>query len=914
VIHSRNFGRFLFVSACVLAPLLATSCGSKVAGRDDQGERISFVHVTDPHLYLYLEPSQKLDPGKPPMPKAMDGSDPADIWQFQQNQDDNAFQDFFKSLGSLPRPEGTPKFVVITGDFGVDPCLILRDDAIVADPKSPTPKECLGDNLNKAKKDVSVNKFVQHFAESPVRDIYFVAGNNDLPQESATDTALSYFNSFFEEVQTKLSAKNANVRLHNLTGCYASSGGAISECSADIMGTPYRLIGFPSQSFKNRETNNSYEDNHSLQSAQFATFKGLLDRAVKDGKKIIIVTHIPEMDDPFLQARRNYAGVRPPKSENKDKVKDNPRSVDSTWNVEKTVLDDWMKVLQSDSVVVVLAGHLHDNHKEIYHRPYAWSNLKDHQLGYRKLFLAPPLSIKSQDVSPIQARGFSVVSVGPDRVTNRFYWYDGLTRAFNPEPSTEIADHHRPRWLARVFGAVNWVWELNHSDGPLERAAVLLIALLAAFLTVVAVWQIPPSDDPIAKKPDDDKKPDSKDNSKTASDYSPFTSRLGKTVVAGLGGLVVAEITKTLGNQQPSPDSRWYYIVCFILFFFLQLFAMNLVRAFAEAIRSRVAVIHYPLARRGNPPRNTGETVGSSAQSQWWTRSVTWFTSLFWRVVDWVSYWFLRFANWLFSLKIPVLTFFDTFINLTQGKNQTMTSALAEVVVDQQKNLIRVADAIRKNLNDLIESRIKGIPDRGTLPHVRVNISALSKDQTTLFYIASAPGSAVLPFTKRSVAWVSVFTGQIRWWVSSYQAEAERILLFDNSKGTIAGAEERILLSNYFQDRSGGGYGSFIVIPLPWPQRSYGSKYVKGAIHISFRDEVDTYNIWRQVEMVPRSLDAKTNLLTYAEPHRMLEDWCEHPDVRAALQTAVLALGELLFGFNEIIFWNYIEPRQKSGA
>jgi hypothetical protein len=40
----------------------------------------------------------------------------------------------------------------------------------------------------------------------------------------------------------------------------------------------------------------------------------------------------------------------------------------------------------------------------------------------------------------------------------------------------------------------------------------------------------------------------------------------------------------------------------------------------------------------------------------------------------------------------------------------------------------------------------------------------------------------------------------------------------------------------------------------------------------------------------------------------MLAGWCMEPEVRGALQNSVYALSELLFGFNEIIYKNYIHP------
>ena len=86
------------------------------------------------------------------------------------------------------------------------------------------------------------------------------------------------------------------------------------------------MIGFPSYSFKNREQ--EHEKSPALQTAQFATFRALLDQAIKDGKKVIVATHIPEMDDPYYLARARYDDIKPEPSIDTDK--DNPRSIYST--------------------------------------------------------------------------------------------------------------------------------------------------------------------------------------------------------------------------------------------------------------------------------------------------------------------------------------------------------------------------------------------------------------------------------------------------------------------------------------------------------------------------------------------------------------------------------------------------------
>lgn len=880
----------LCVGISLLAWLSVASCASKSGGHNDRVEHtIWFVHATDPHLFLFLmEPN---DPAK----KA--------TWEDQQKQDEAIFKTFLQNVSTLPGTSGAPAFLLISGDFGADPCLIPSDETLKKPQSDRTVADCI--KVNEKGRSDQIEELANLFAASPIRDIHFVAGNNDLPLETASEDGLSYFNKFFQDVQAKLSVKNANIHLHNMTGCYGPNGGAISECAYDIAGTPYRMIGFPSYSFKNRETKKSYDDNKAQQTAQLSTFRGLFERAANDGKKVIIVTHIPEMDDPYFQAQRRYAKVAPPESENQDKDKDNPRSLDSTWNVEKSVLDGWTKVVSSDSVTAVLAGHLHDSHKEVYQRPYSWSTLKDYQLGYRKLFLAPPLSVKSQDNSPIQARGFSVVSLDSDHVNSRFYWYNGITASFALDSSPE---HHggeeEPRFflgrtVAKWFA---WIWHLGDVVLPLEHTATMLIALLTAFLTVVALWQIAPSDDPLAKKPTGN---DSTPAPPVASS-SPFTTRFGTTVLAGLGGLVFAEVTKTLGNQTPSADTKWYYIDCFIFFFFALLLGLNILRAAAEALRSRVAIIHYPLARPPRPGRDR-------AAGFWWNLEL--FFLKFW---DWLFYWVLRILHWVFSLRVPLLTFFDTFINLIQGKNQTSTQAFTDALIDQQRNVVRVADVIRKNLNTAFHAAL------GQDHRVRVSISVLSADQTNVFYISRSASSPQLPFPKNSVAWVSIFTGKIRWYESFYKGND--IVLLDNSGGVVAGAPTQLKLADYYEDRH-DDYRAFVLLPVPRPQRGFGSKYIKGAIHISFGTFEDFGAIWTDpavhlVPLPPVAAGAPAPIagpvppaappasILYPDQDQMLGSWCARPEVRAALNAAVLVLGELLHGFNELIYKNYIQPGQ----
>jgi hypothetical protein len=883
------------LASLALCLFAVASCGTDShASRDGA---IWFVHATDPHIY-----KDKIEK------KDLNTVTDEDKKPKLQKLDEAALTALFQKVADLPQSYGPPAFLLITGDFGIDPCLITTPPLPPASASNANkdPKVCIN-TVDKDLRKAQIQNLAAILAKSPVSQIYFVAGNNDLPVESAAKESLDYFNSFFKDVQDELATtQKSKNELFNLTSCYADPKNPPSPCYQDVPRTSYRLIGFPSQSFKNRD-GDAAGNKQSLDQEveQVALFQRTVAQATSADKKVIVVTHIPELDDPYLLGLDKYG--------KEDALKDSGSRIDgskpgvSAWNVNDKILADWKNAVASNSVIAVFAGHLHDSHQEAYRRPYSWSTQTDSRIALNKLYLAPPLSMKKQDNSVFQARGFSTITLFPDSIEQRLYWYDSTSKAFILDPLAESA-HRHSGWFTHVLAVWRWFWNLDSNDGDLERTTVLLIALLAAFLTIIAVWQLPPSDSPLATKPGD--KPISGADSKT--DPSPFTTKLGKTVIGGVGGFVFTDIAKTLCSKELSDAAKCFYLVWFILFFFLLLLLSAVLRGLIEAIRSRVAVIHYPLARPQGPPRDSGGHEGGpgSLSGPRKPRPSTAARRLA-QVWDWISYWSLRFTSWFYSLKVPLLTFSDTFFNLIQGKNQTTTRALAEVIVDQQKTLIRTVDAIRKNLNHLIDSKITRTEQDDTLPHVRVNISVLSADQSSVFYISTSPGSAVLDFPKHSVAWVSVFTGQIRWWCNAFRQQADKILLFDNSKGVIADAEDKLMLRSYYQDRA-GDYGGFVIIPLPWSPRSH-SKYVKGAIHISFREVRDIFDIWKQgtIDELPADSD-NPNIFVYSTPERILADWCAPDDVRAALQNSVYALSELLFGFNEIIYKNYIHPDPQS--
>jgi hypothetical protein len=278
-------------------------------------------------------------------------------------------------------------------------------------------------------------------------------------------------------------------------------------------------------------------------------------------------------------------------------------------------------------------------------------------------------------------------------------------------------------------------------------------------------------------------------------------------------------------------------------------------------------------------------------------------------------------------LHLPFIVFLDTFSNRLQGRNQTLTSEFQKLIVDEHNKIVGVIEIIRRQLNELIEAELRKMrpldlasppaADVDESPAVRVNISVMSADRAWVFYVARAPGSSLKKFPRRSVAWVSVFAGKIRWYLKEYKnARATdgtevfpKIVLLDNTAGTIPDDEPTVLLSSHYQPRE-EDYEAFVVFPVPWPRRSFEGNRVFGAIHISFHRQGDFERIWRispdPVLGEPESASppVSTDRYEYKYEDRMLGGWCKDaPAVAAGIRDALELLASAFQGFNENVYW-----------
>lgn len=823
----------------LLTPILLAGCRREAP----KGE-VWFVHATDPHLYY--------------------GDATPAIQQRQEPMNQAAFLDLIRSLDKLPGDNPEPAFLVVSGDFGLD--LFAGAAAPQATPTpTPTPTPAASPKVEGAVKLV-----VDVLSKSPVKDVFLVPGNNDVAEEAPSGPQVAAAQLFWDQVRQGLAG--TGVRVRDLTSCYFG-GEFPGSCWFDVPGTSYRLVGFPSQSFKNGVD----PARSKVQLDQLEKLGALVKESA--GKRVLIVTHIPEIDDPKRLAE-NRVKADP------DKTKWAPGrpewSAASTWNVPKEVFDRWKAIVDSRTVAGVLAGHLHDSHREIYRQPYAWSTNPSERARPEKLYLAPPLSMRYQDTSPIQARGFAVFHLRDgDDPERTLYWYDAGKKRFEREGGPR----KRPAEAGTEWGPVaRWFWKLAGDTLDLTKAAVIAIAFLAAFLTIVQLWEIPPPKRPVVPAATQT----AAATQTVVTDFSAFSSNFVKTVLAGLGGMLILSFLDSIWKAEEF-NTRAYYVVLFVTFFFLLLLLYGMGQGLIEGLRSRIITRHPVRSWRPTPPRHSGHRPSRS-----------------YRFAIWLSYWRARVWHWALSLRSFFLVVFDTFSNVLCGRNQLRSVVFEQEIVSLHWGIVRAADRIREEIERAILAALKRGQIEAVDEDVRVSVSLLSDDESVLFYIAREEGSLGRGFDKRSVAWVSVYTDNALWWEVDYPPETE---LLDNTSGGYPLLEtQKIRLSAYFQTRAGQDYDAFLVLPVPWAKRAASDNVRKAGIQISFRSRKHMHELFRLPEAEGRpQYDRWPSLLSEAEPVEQCP-WTEDDQLRHVLRHSLHLLEDLLSPFNEAVFDMHIKP------
>jgi hypothetical protein len=816
-------------SLLLAATLLFSLACRRGTDENPQGEQaVWFVHATDPHLF------------------ADEKDDKVRLYQEKLNQ--AAFSDLIHGLGSIPGLDSKPSFLLVTGDFGLD-----RFGGLSTQPVSTTTQPVIkaADQQpaqagpSPAERESAVSLLAEQLKASPVKDIYFVLGNNDVANEAASGAPLDVTAAFLADVQKRITP--SGVVLHDLTSCYRDKALMPSGCTFDVRDTNFRLIGFPSFSFKN--VGQSYAANQAEQESQVQQLAAMVHQADAQGKKVLIVTHIPEIDDPYILGQSRSRGTPPEKSQRPDWAAFSP------WNVSPAVYQAWKDIVDSGTVAGVLAGHFHDSHKELYYQPYRWATSPKERADLRKLFLAPPLASRFQDTSPIQARGFALFRLARDQVTRRFYWLNPGSSAFTPDPGP--ARPASPEsFRAR---AVDWLWNVGNDQGDLARAAILAIAFLAALLTVIATWEIPPpetrpSSASRPKAEPADPTSQSRPAAGTSSLIAPFQGNFAKTVLSGLGGMAAISLVDDAFWKEAGISPKAQFLVLFVAFFLAVLLSSALYQGVVEALRSRVVLVHRPpqWAPRG-PKRG--------------------------RATQHTLYWGRRAWSWLLSWRQAVLIFLDTVFNVVQGRNQLLTAGFAKAVQNLHWSQYRVAGHVREAIDKAIlnalnkEDAQKILAEAGVEPpqqdsDIRVNVGLLSEDGASVSYFSWQRGSLPKPFDQHSVAWVSIASGRALWikegkrkggkWEDVYRDDTA---LLKNEYGELP-VKEPLHLKDYYQRRDAPDYEAFVVLPVPWSRRGELGEYQKAGVLISFRRAAYMDALWGGLEVSGKpNFDAGPGLL-----------------------------------------------------
>lgn len=412
-----------------------------------------------------------------------------------------------------------------------------------------------------------------------------------------------------------------------------------------------------------------------------------------------------------------------------------------------------------------------------------------------------------------------------------------------------------------VFG---WFWEIAATGKPgdvLARIAVIAVALLSAFLTVVQVWQIPSPD---TRLTDPTRSADTKSSPPERAGDAPLAqapsmwlgNKFAQTVVSGLGGLAAVSFLDDYWSET-GVNAKAYYLVLFVVFFLVFLMTSALLRGVLEAVRSRV-VLATPTVAWPRLPGKEGR----------WNQ-----------ISRWARYRARRFWIWLLSLRTSVLTFGDTFFNLIQGKNQLQTEAFSDAITNLHWSIYWAASRVREDVDRAVCAALRRrgvsqeeVEDSG----IRVSISLLSADERWVDYVSQERGSLGRPFDRRSVAWVSVYTGKARWcrmgdeWQSFYAENPEGVTLEENRGLTIPEEKGPIKLSSYFQVRDASDYKGFVVLPFPWAHRGKPFHQRRGAIHISFRNPQHMDHLWEGLEVgkMPNYENWQSLLTTRTGPAR----------------------------------------------
>lgn len=339
-------------------------------------QAVRFVQITDPHLF--------------------DGGQ-------EGTENKAALAASIRKLNERMDQQADYRFAVLTGDIGIENLVSHVID-------EGTGKRVLEDQSTRERQlEAGADQLATIIAPSKIRVWLFLPGNNDLVREEPNT---QYYRAFIKRLQSKLPG------LTVIDLCPEQVGGSKQELGSYRIGS-LAFIGFNNASFKNDNDAGRVSLNKKTQRDYVQQVIKRLDAA--DIAAAFIFYHIPEIDDPYIVLNSDDKT-----SKAREAYSDNPYP-DSSWFVDQEIQKLWKdKVVKNTKVHGLFAGHLHDWRQET----YAGS--------LTKLYVCPPLAIKRQDKTPLQARGFQEVAIdGSGRISRNILWYNAAEGNFGGDPSAE---------------------------------------------------------------------------------------------------------------------------------------------------------------------------------------------------------------------------------------------------------------------------------------------------------------------------------------------------------------------------------------------------------------------------------------------------------------------------------------------
>ena len=407
------------------------------------------------------------------------------------------------------------------------------------------------------------------------------------------------------------------------------------------------------------------------------------------------------------------------------------------------------------------------------------------------------------------------------------------------------------------------------SAGPLAQALLVSVSLLAAFLTVVQVWQIPPVSRRLAGDPAavvESALPPAGPIQPRAVLAKLLSNNLSRTLLGGLAGLIAVTILDSF-IQAPGLkglDVEAYYLILFVAFFLSLLFLSALFLGLVEAGRSRIVLSRRVAAW---PPAVSHEGMSPLT-----------------RAVRHAGFWGHRSWYWLVSFRATILIFSDTFFNVIQGKNRLQAAALSDTVIDLHESMVEAAERTCDEVHEALISalvRQKAIgKDTPREDCVRVAVTLLSQDESKVYSVTRDRDSLSKSFPRGSVAWIAAYAAVARWDCGE----------------------------------------AFVVLPMPWTCRGVSEAHRRrGAIHISFQKPACIDALWGGLEshqpMKPNYDGWQGLLVPGAGSAAAAMDGevflkAQVYELGFVLHQALEVLGEALGFFDDEVFNEYVQLRR----